>query len=57
MMKMTTTIKEKIYHICNVQMMLDSELAELYGVETKAFNQAVNNLDWFWFLASARMPL
>ncbi len=35
------TIKTKIYTIRGMQMMLDSELAELYGVETKVFNQAV----------------
>jgi hypothetical protein len=36
-----TTIREKIYHIRNSQVMLDSELAEIYGIETKVFNQAV----------------
>lgn len=36
-----TTIREKIYHIRNLQVMLDSELAEIYGIETKVFNQAV----------------
>jgi phage regulator Rha-like protein len=36
-----TTIREKIYHIRNLQVMLDSELAEIYGIETKIFNQAV----------------
>ncbi|HHF7398734.1 TPA: ORF6N domain-containing protein [Legionella anisa] len=36
-----TTIREKIYHIRNFQVMLDSELAEIYGIETKVFNQAV----------------
>lgn len=34
-------IVEKIYLIRGVQVMLDSDLAELYGVETKVFNQAV----------------
>lgn len=34
-------IREKIYHIRNVEVMLDSDLAELYGVETKYINQAV----------------
>ena len=37
----TLTIKEKIYIIRGVQVMLDSDLAELYQVETKALNQAV----------------
>ncbi len=36
-----TTIREKIYHVRNLQVMLDSELAEIYGIETRAFNQAV----------------
>lgn len=34
-------IKSKIYTIRNQQVMLDSDLAELYQVETKVFNQAV----------------
>lgn len=34
-------IAEKIYFIRGVQVMLDSDLAQLYGVETKVFNQAV----------------
>ena len=34
-------IKSKIYTIRNKQVMLDRDLAELYGVETKVFNQAV----------------
>ncbi|MDO9179053.1 MAG: ORF6N domain-containing protein [Agitococcus sp.] len=35
------TIKTKIYTIRGFQVMLDSDLAELYDVETKVFNQAV----------------
>jgi len=35
------SIKTKIYTIRGLQVMLDRDLAELYGVETKAFNQAV----------------
>ncbi len=35
-------IKDKIHTIRNQQVMLDRDLAELYGVETKVFNQAVN---------------
>ena len=34
-------IKDKIHNIRNQQVMLDRDLAELYGVETKVFNQAV----------------
>jgi len=34
------TIKNKIYSIRGFQVMLDRDLAELYGVETKVFNQA-----------------
>ena len=35
-------IQEKIYTIRNLEVMLDSDLAELYGVETKYINQAVS---------------
>ena len=34
-------IKEKIYLIRGQKVMLDSDLAELYEVETKVLNQAV----------------
>ena len=34
-------IKDKIYSIRGIQVMFDSDLAELYGVETKVMNQAV----------------
>ena len=34
-------IQNKIYVIRGAQVMLDSDLAELYGVETKVLNQAV----------------
>lgn len=37
----TTDIENKIYIIRNQQVMLDRDLAELYGVQTKALNQAV----------------
>lgn len=41
-------IKDKIHTIRNVQVMLDKDLAELYGVETKRVNEAVkNNTDKF----------
>lgn len=42
------TIQNKIYTIRNTQVMVDSDLAELYGVQTKRINEAVkNNLDKF----------
>ena len=34
-------IEDKIYNIRGLQVMLDRDLAELYGVETKVLNQAV----------------
>ena len=41
-------LKDKIYTIRGVQVMLDSDLAEIYGYSTKAFNQQVkNNIDRF----------
>ncbi|QOG11243.1 ORF6N domain-containing protein [Arcobacter sp. FWKO B] len=48
------SIKDKIYNIRNLQVMLDRDLAELYGVETKHINQAVRNnqdkfMDDFYF--------
>ena len=36
-------IQNKIYTICGFKVMLDSDLAQLYGVETKHINQAVRN--------------
>ena len=36
-----TTIKSKIYYIRNQKVMLDFELAEIYGYETRVFNQQV----------------
>lgn len=36
-------IREKIYHLRNTEIMLDSDIAELYGVETKRINEAVKN--------------
>jgi phage regulator Rha-like protein len=35
------TLKSKIYTIRGMQVMLDSDLAELYEIETKTFNQAI----------------
>ena len=41
-------LKDKIYTIRGEQVMLDFELAEIYGYETKAFNQQVkNNIERF----------
>ncbi len=41
-------IKNKIYTIRGMQVMLDRDLASLYGVETKVFNQAVKrNIERF----------
>ena len=36
----TQIIEDKIFTIRGVQVMLDKDLAELYGVETKVLNQA-----------------
>jgi len=44
----TNHISGKIYTILGVQVMLDRDLAELYEVETKTFNQAVKrNIERF----------
>ncbi|WP_440557481.1 ORF6N domain-containing protein [Treponema succinifaciens] len=41
-------IKDKIYTIRGEQVMLDFELAEIYGYETKRFNEQVkNNIERF----------
>ena len=41
-------IEDMIYEFRGKQVMLDSDLARLYGVETKRINEAVkNNLDKF----------
>ena len=41
-------LKNKIYTIRGVQVMLDSDLAEIYGYETKRFNEQVkNNIERF----------
>ena len=37
------TIRDKIYVVRGVQVMLDFELAEIYGYETKSFNRQVKN--------------
>ena len=42
------TIRDKIYEVRGVKVMLDFELAEIYGYTTSAFNQQVkNNIDKF----------
>jgi len=41
MTKQLTQIKKMIYEIRGHKVMLDSDLAELYGVESKVMNQAV----------------
>ncbi len=35
------SISQRIYDIRNTQVMFDKDLAEIYGVETKVFNQAI----------------
>src|SRR3954468_13884313 len=40
-MNITTTIQNRIFEIRGESVMLDFDLAQLYGVETKALNQAV----------------
>ena len=42
------TLRDKIYEVCGQKVMLDFELAKIYGYETKAFNQQVRrNMDRF----------
>ena len=41
-------LKNKIFFIRGVQVMLDSDLAEIYGYEVKRFNEQVkNNIERF----------
>ena len=40
------TVVNKIFLVRNLNVMLDSDLAELYGVETKALNQAVKRNEY-----------
>ena len=43
-----TDLQAKVYVIRGVQVMLDADLAEIYGYSTKAFNQQIkNNIDRF----------
>ncbi|KAB4161838.1 ORF6N domain-containing protein, partial [Bacteroides uniformis] len=39
-MELTVIIQSKIYEIRGQQVMLDRDLADLYGVETKVLNQS-----------------
>lgn len=39
----TETVRDKIYHLRYVEVMIDSDIAELYGVGTKRINEAVKN--------------
>ena len=44
----TTPVKSRIMYICGKQIMIDRDLAELYGVETRVLNQAVKrNMERF----------
>jgi len=48
LIKSSEDIRNKIYTIRGVQVMLDSDLAEIYGYETKNFNRQVkNNIEKF----------
>ena len=41
-------LKSRIYTIRGLKVMLDADLAEIYGYSTKAFNQQIkNNIDKF----------
>ncbi len=47
-MEIIRSIQNRIYEICGERVMLDFDLAPLYGVETKALNQAVKrNIERF----------
>ena len=47
-MEQLQIIQSKIYEIRGQKVMLDRDLAEMYGVQTKALNQAVKrNIDRF----------
>jgi hypothetical protein len=40
---MQITVEDKIVEIRHQQVIIDSDIAELYGVETKRINEAVKN--------------
>ena len=47
-MEQLQVIQSKIYEIRGQKVMLDRDLAEMYGVQTKVLNQAVKrNIDRF----------
>ena len=53
-----TTMKSKIYYIRNQKIMLDFELAEIYGYSTKRFNEQVKrNNEKFEFKKRRRRSL
>ena len=39
----TNTVEEKIISLRGIPVILDNDVAEIYGVETKEVNQAVRN--------------
>jgi ORF6N domain. len=41
MLQIVKSIQNRIYELCGERVMLDRDLATLYEVETKVFNQAV----------------
>ena len=52
------SVEDMIYEISGVQVMLDSDLAKLYHVETKRINEAVkNNPDKFPFRYTWKLSL
>lgn len=60
-MEQLQAIQSKIYEIRGKKVMLDHDLAEMYGVQTKVLNQAVKrNIDRFpedYSLSSNRTKL
>jgi len=51
-------IESKIYLLRGIKVMLDRDLAELYGVETIVLNQAVSrNMERFRFLFDQACPV
>src|SRR5437870_2260030 len=38
-----SAVQEKIIEIRNIKVLIDADIAELYGVETKRINEAVKN--------------
>ena len=52
----STTIESKILTIRSQQVMIDRDLAELYGTETKVLNQAVKRNRESFFKGRFSMP-